>query len=132
MISYGSAGVLAQVVTVPPPANVEVLHQLVPLFGIVGVAICVAFVIRWVVQSPVGDAIAESIRLNSRPRRHWKGKGGEWESVPVDAMDETRVAELEHQVQQLSGQVTELVERLDFTERVLAETRGARELKPGR
>ena len=40
--------------------------------------------------------------------------------------------ELEHQVQQLSSQVTELVERLDFTERVLAETRGTRELKPGR
>ncbi|HEX4634467.1 MAG TPA: hypothetical protein VH163_11560 [Gemmatimonadales bacterium] len=131
MISYGT-GVLVQVVTVPPPPSVEVLHSLVPLFGIVGVAICVAFVIRWVVHSPVGDAIAESIRLNSRPRRHWKGKGGEWESVPVDAMDEPRVAELEHQVQQLSGQVTELVERLDFTERVLAETRGLRELKPGR
>ncbi|HEX4560291.1 MAG TPA: hypothetical protein VH113_00550 [Gemmatimonadales bacterium] len=131
MISYGT-GMLAQVVTVPPTANLEALHSVVPLFGIVGIAICVAFVIRWVVHSPVGDAIAESIRLNSRPRRHWKGKGGEWESVPVDAMDETRVAELEHQVQQLSGQVTELVERLDFTERVLAETRGLRELKPGR
>jgi len=61
MISYGSAGVQAQVIAVPPPANVEVL-----------------------------------------------------------------------QVQQLSGQVTELVERLDFTERVLAESRGTRELKPGR
>jgi len=132
MISYGSAGVPAQVVTVPPPANVEVLHNLVPLVGILGIAICVACVLRWVVNSPVGDAIAESIRLNSRPRRHWKGKGGEWESVPVDAMDENRVAELEHQVQQLSGQVTELVERLDFTERVLAESRGTRELKPGR
>ena len=132
MISYGSEGVWAQVVAPLPPANVEVLHNIVPLVGIIGLAICVAFVVRWVVNSPVGDAIAESIRLNSRPRRHWKGKGGEWESVPVDAMDETRVAELEHQVQQLTGQVTELVERLDFTERVLAETRGTRELKPGR
>ena len=132
MIPYGFAGALVQVVTVPPPASVEIWHGIVPLVGIIGVAICVAFVVRWVVNSPVGDAIAESIRLNSRPRRHWKGKGGEWESVPVDAMDETRVAELEHQVQQLSGQVTELVERLDFTERVLAESRGTRELKPGR
>jgi len=115
-----------------PPVNVEMAHSIVPLLGVLGVAICVAFVIRWVVHSPVGDAIAESIRLNSRPRRHWKGKGGEWESVPVDTMDEGRVAELEHQVRQLSAQVTEMAERLDFTERVLAESRGARELKPGR
>lgn len=131
MISYGAAGVPAQVVAPLPPVE-SALHGLIPLVGVIGVAICVAFVVRWVVHSPVGDAIAESIRLNSRPRRHWKGKGGEWESVPVDAMDENRVAELEHQVQLLSGQVTELVERLDFTERVLAETRGLRELKPGR
>lgn len=130
MISYG-AGVPAQVVAPLPPVE-SALHGLIPLVGVIGVAICVAFVVRWVVHSPVGDAIAESIRLNSRPRRHWKGKGGEWESVPVDAIDENRVAELEHQVQLLSGQVTELVERLDFTERVLAETRGLRELKPGR
>ena len=131
MISYGAAGVPAQVVAPLPPVE-SALHGLIPLVGVIGVAICVAFVVRWVVHSPVGDAIAESIRLNSRPRRHWKGKGGEWESVPVDAIDENRVAELEHQVQLLSGQVTELVERLDFTERVLAETRGLRELKPGR
>ena len=131
MISYGAAGVPAQVVAPLPPVE-SALHGLIPLVGVIGVAICVAFVVRWVVHSPVGDAIAESIRLNSRPRRHWKGKGGEWESVPVDAVDENRVAELEHQVQLLSGQVTELVERLDFTERVLAETRGLRELKPGR
>ena len=132
MISYGSGGVPAQVVAPLPPASVAIWHSVVPLIGVLGVAICVAFVVRWVVNSPVGDAIAESIRLNSRPRRHWKGRGGEWESVPVDAVDETRVAELEQQVQQLSGQVTELVERLDFTERVLAEARGTRELKPGR
>ena len=131
MIPYGLEG-LPQVVAPVPPAAVGVLHDIVPLVGIIGVAICVAFVVRWVVNSPVGDALAESIRLNSRPRRHWKGRGGEWESVPVDAIDDGRVAELEHQVRQLSGQVTELVERLDFTERVLAEARGTRELKPGR
>jgi hypothetical protein len=131
MISYGWEG-LPQVVAPLPPVAVSALHGIIPLVGIIGVAICVAFVVRWVVNSPVGDALAESIRLNSRPRRHWKGRGGEWESVPVDAIDEGRVAELEHQVQQLSGQVTELVERLDFTERVLAEARGTRELKPGR
>jgi len=130
MISYGLEG-LPQVVAPLPPVE-SALHGIIPLIGIVGVALCVAFVVRWVVNSPVGDALAESIRLNSRPRRHWKGRGGEWESVPVDAVDEGRVAELEHQVQQLSSQVTELVERLDFTERVLAEARGTRELKPGR
>lgn len=132
MNSYGSGALLPQVVAPLPPAAEGVVHSLVPLIGIIGLALCVAFVVRWVVHSPVGDAIAEAIRLNSRPRRHWKGRGGEWESVPVDAIDEGRVAELEQQVHQLSGQVSELVERLDFTERVLAEARGTRELKPGR
>jgi len=123
------------VAPLPPSLPVDpaaTLHAVVPLLGIVALALCVGYAVKWVVNSSVGDAIAEAIRLNSRPRRHWKGRGGEWESVPVDAVDEGRVAELEHQVQQLNAQVTELVERLDFTERVLAESRGARELKPGR
>jgi len=121
-----------QVVAPLPPVEPGVVHSLVALGGVIGVAVCVAFVVRWVVNSTVGDAIAEAIRLNSRPRRHWKGRGGEWESVPVDTVDEGRMAELEHQVRQLTAQVTEMGERLDFTERVLADARGARELKPGR
>lgn len=123
------------IATAPPslPADPNVLlHGIVPLIGVIAVAVCIGFVVKWVVNSPVGDAIAESIRLHSRPRRHWKGRGGEWESVPVDAVDEGRVAELEHQVGQLSAQVSELVERLDFTERVLAEKRGTPQLDRGR
>ena len=40
-----------------------------------------------------------------------------------DTVEEPRVQALEEQVRLLSSQVSELAERLDFTERVLAERR---------
>src|SRR5205085_9801874 len=61
--------------------------------------------------SPVGEALAERIRQRSHGR--W-GAAGE---------DPQRVAVLEEQVAQLQGQVSELAERLDFAERMLAERR---------
>ncbi|MGH7646291.1 MAG: hypothetical protein ACREMR_11990 [Gemmatimonadales bacterium] len=74
--------------------------------------------------SPIADAWAERIRLNSRRRRHWKGLGGEWLDVPAETgADEHRVAELEQRLTVLGGQVSELAERLDFAERLLAERR---------
>ena len=67
--------------------------------------------VRWLLRSPVGDALAERIRQRSHGR--W-GAAGE---------DPQRVAVLEEQVAQLQGQVSELAERLDFAERMLAERR---------
>src|SRR3989442_14079961 len=73
----------------------------------------------------VGGALAERIRQGRRWQRHWKGFGGEWVDAPEDAAAESaRVAALEEQVTLLNSQVSELAERLDFAERMLAERRG--------
>ena len=90
----------------PPDLN-YVIHQVSPF-----VAIILMFVgVRWVLRSPVGEALAE--RIGQRSHRRW-GAVGE---------DPQRVAALEEQVSQLQGQVSELAERLDFAERMLAERR---------
>ncbi len=98
-----------------PPPGVDLnflLDQLMPIVGLV-----VVFVgLRWLFRTPVGEAFAERIRLRARGR--WGvGAGGMGE-------DPQRVAALEEQVSQLQGQVSELAERLDFAERLLAEQRG--------
>ena len=69
--------------------------------------------------------MAESIRTGSRRRRHWKGWGGEYVADPAESgtADPHRMAALEEQVTQLRGEVSELAERLDFAERMLAERR---------
>jgi hypothetical protein len=92
----------------PPGLDLNfVIDQFVPIVGLV-----VLFVgVRWVFRSPVGEALAERIR--TRTQRRW-GVTGE---------DPQRVATLESQVSALQGQVSELAERIDFTERMLAERR---------
>lgn len=123
------------IATVPPnlPADPgAMLHAIVPLIGVIAVAVCIAFVVRWVVNSPLGDALAEAIRHAAKPRRQWKGPRGEWLEVPVEGgADEARVVELEGQLHALQAQVGELAERLDFTERVLAEKRGTPQVGRG-
>jgi hypothetical protein len=101
-----------------PPPGVDpnfLVSQVVPL--IAGVVAVVAFVVlaRWFFHSPIGEAIAEGIRLRRR-RRY--GLGAD------DTTDAPRVAALEEQVRMLSMQVSELGERLDFAERLLVEKRG--------
>ena len=88
-------------------------------------SIATAFILKWFLHSPVADAWAERIRLNRRRRRHWKGFGGEWIDAPVDtgAGDDQRVADMEQRLAALGDQVTELAERLDFAERLLAKRR---------
>ncbi len=66
---------------------------------------------RWVFRTPVGEALAERLRLRSRGRA--SGAGAE---AP-------EVAALTAQVARLEEQVSELAERLDFAERMLAERR---------
>ena len=92
----------------PAPDLNYVIHQLSPFVGLI-----LMFVgVRWVLRSTgIGEAFAERIR--QRSRGHW-GAAGE---------DPQRVAALEQQVSQLQGQVSELAERIDFAERMLAERR---------
>ena len=89
------------------------------------VVLIVLFVgLRWVFRTSVGEAIAERIRAGIHRRRQWKGFGGEWVDAPGEGMgDDRRVAALEEQVSTLQGQLSELAERVDFAERMLAERR---------
>jgi hypothetical protein len=86
----------------------------------------IAFMAKWFFQSPVAEAMAERIRVNARRRKHWKGLGGEWHDEPLDggALDDRRAAQLDERLSALTDQVSELAERLDFAERLLAEKRG--------
>src|SRR5437764_4168690 len=84
-----------------------VIHQLTPF-----VALVLMFMgVRWVLRSPVGEALAERIRHRS-PRR-WA----------VAAEDQKRVAAPEEQVSHLQAQVAEVAGRLDFAGRMLADRR---------
>jgi hypothetical protein len=84
------------------------VHQVSPF-----VALVVVFVgVRWLLRSPVGEALAERIRARTTRRRG--AAAGD---------DPQRLADLEQQVSRLQGQVSELAERLDFAERMLAERR---------
>ena len=92
-----------------------VFHQVMPLIAVVVVVLVGATAVRWILRgTPVGEAIAERIRTRVQRRGGAGGAGGD---------DPQRVAELEAQVSHLQGQVSELAERLDFAERMLAERR---------
>ena len=83
---------------------------------------------KWFFQSPVAEAMAERIRLSGRRRKHWKWFGGEWHDEPLDAapLDDGKSADLDDRLTALSDQVSELAERLDFAERLLADKREPR------
>ena len=100
------------------------ISQLIPLIGAVTALIVGGVVLYAFFKSDLAAAIAERIRAGMHRRKHWKGLGGEWIDQPGGAAgDESRVAQLEEQVEQLHGQVAELAERLDFAERLLAQKR---------
>jgi hypothetical protein len=105
-----------------PPMPVDpnyLVSQIIPLIGGLAAMVLFALVARWFFHSPIAESIAEGIRM--RRRRRW-GNTGE------SGGDEPRVAALEEQVRLLSTQLSELGERLDFTERILA---GSRERRVG-
>ncbi|HEU5261052.1 MAG TPA: hypothetical protein VFU41_06445 [Gemmatimonadales bacterium] len=108
-----------------PPGTMDpnfLVSQVIPLIGVIAVVIVAGLVLKGLFRSPVGDAWAERIRAGMHRRKHWKGLGGEWVDAPAGA-DDRRVAVLEEQVSHLQVQVSELAERLDFAERMLAERR---------
>jgi hypothetical protein len=93
--------------------------QLIPLVAMLAGLVALGLVARWFFRSPIAEAIAEGIRMRRRRR---------WGLSEDGAADEPRVAALEDQVRALGAQVSELGERLDFTERLLV---GGRERSPG-
>jgi len=98
----------------PPPPGLDpnlVFNEVVPIITTVVVIVVVAVALRWIFRTPVGEAIAERIR--TRGQRRWGAA----------AEESQRVEALEAQVSHLQGQVSELAERIDFAERMLAERR---------
>jgi len=102
----------------PMPPGLDpnfVFHQVMPLIAVVVVVLVGATAVRWILRgTPVGEAIAERIRTRVQRRGGAGGAAGD---------DPQRVAALEAQVSHLQGQVSELAERIDFAERMLAERR---------
>jgi hypothetical protein len=95
-------------------------NQLIPLIGVIGGMIIAGVVLYSFFKSDLAGAIAERIRGIGRRKR--KGFGGEWDT-PIEGADPEHVAELEHKVNEMQGQIAEMAERLDFTERLLAQKR---------
>ena len=97
--------------SMPPDPNLLAMHVF-ELLTMVVAAVTVIFVVRWVVMSPIGQAIGERLR----GKRHGVATGEQ----------EDRLARIEAEMQALRGDLGEFSERLDFAERVLAESRDRR------
>ena len=98
----------------PPPPGLDpnyVFSQVVPFVATVVMVVAVTVALRALFRTSVGEALAERIRQRTARRG-----GG-------TAEDPQRVAALEAQLAQLRAQVSELAERVDFAERLLAERR---------
>jgi hypothetical protein len=94
------------------------LSQRAPFLVFAVVAVLGGLVARWFFRSPVAEAIAERIRAGTRGRYGQSGATAE--------VDAERVALLEQQLAALHTQLSELAERVDFAERMLAERRERR------
>lgn len=107
----------------PPPQIPFDPNQLIPLIGVIGAMVVSGVVLYAFFKSDLAAAIAERIRAGIHRRRKWKGFGGEWSDTPIEGADADHVAELEHKVVEMQGQLAEMAERLDFAERLLAQKR---------
>ena len=110
----------------PPPTPILPFdpNQLIPLIGMIGGMVIAGVVLYAFFKSDLAAALAERIRAGRHRRRKWKGLGGEWTDTPAEGLaDADHVAELEHRVVDMQGQIAEMAERLDFAERLLAQKR---------
>jgi len=113
-------------VALPPPTPVIPFdpNQLIPLIGLIGGMVVAGVVLYAFFKSDLAAAMAERIRAGIHRKRRWKGFGGEWSDTPAEGLvDADHVAELEHRVTEMQGQIAEMAERLDFAERLLAQKR---------
>src|SRR5512134_929536 len=89
----------------------EMAGELIPIFGMITgmiMTVAIIFGLVQVTRGPVGQAIARRIQ----------GRPGE-----LDSEVRMELAELREQVEALQGTLEETQERLDFTERLLAQGR---------
>jgi hypothetical protein len=87
-------------------------NQLIPLIGLIGVVIGVGVALWGFFKSDLAAAIAERIRTGVRRRK-----------AAIDDAQGEHLAELDQRITELQGQLTEMGERLDFAERLLAQQR---------
>lgn len=99
---------------VPAPDPNIIIPQVIRVFGMMMGMIVVGVV----ALGPIGKAIGAAIR-------HWLG-GGRETDVPPAALEDLR-----DEVRVLRGQLAELAERQDFSERLLAQVRKERALPAG-
>jgi hypothetical protein len=99
----------------PPSPDFNILvSQLIPIFGMLTGVIITGFV----VLGPVGRAIGQVILHVFGVRKQ-------------EALPAAEVEDLREQVEGMRGQLAELVERQEFTERMLAQARKDRALPGG-
>jgi hypothetical protein len=84
-------------------------NQLIPLIGAIGGMVITGIVLWAFFKSDIAVALAERIRGRKK--------------TEIDGVDAGHVAELEQKVVDMQGQLTEMAERLDFAERLLAQKR---------
>jgi hypothetical protein len=107
----GEHVILAQTPLPPPPMIPFDPNQLIPLIGMVGGMVIAGIVLWSFFKSDIAAALAERIR------------GRKKSSEAVEGVDAGHVEELEQRVVDMQGQLTEMAERLDFAERLLAQKR---------
>ncbi len=107
---------LLQGPTPPPPMIPFDPNQLIPLIGMIGGFVVAGVVLYAFFKSDIAAALAERVRGGIFRKKHWKDSGEE-------AIESGDVSELEHKVTEMQGQIAEMAERLDFTERLLAQKR---------
>ena len=83
------------------------------ILGTLFLAVALVICARWFFRSELSDAVAESMRRKHRV---------EVEPGAVERIEEL-AERMDEELVHLRGEITELSERLDFTERVLVEVR---------
>jgi hypothetical protein len=91
--------------------------------SIIAISVSAIFVLR----GPVGKALAQWIGGWNHTEAKWMELKAAGRGVPAGEMEQLRA-----EVDDLHHQLTEVNERLDFAERMLAKTRDAERIGPGR
>jgi hypothetical protein len=117
----------------PPPSIPDIpfdwnsfwSNDLTPLIATLIVGVGIILALRVIMKSPLGEAWAERIRRKTRQKYGEPGAiSGEQAAVQIDGVQD--------QLGRIEAHLTEMNERLDFTERILAKQKDPGALGSGR
>jgi hypothetical protein len=114
----------------PPPDVQYLVRHVLPFLMGMTVIFTGMLGLRWLARSPMAEALADRIR--ERTRQRWGLAGPRVDADRIAALEE-QLTQLEEQLARLTtleGQIAELAERVDFTERLLAKQRDPARLAP--